>query len=79
MSGDFVYAIIRNVGNINSALGALSKIDCIDADAVAHDSYQLGQPPDYRRSNLGRPATKNDFGTFRRGDNFFFGASCGLD
>ena len=78
MSGDFVYAIIRNVGNINPALGAFGKIDRVDTDALAHDSFQLRQPPNNRRSNLGRAATKNDFGAFGTGDNFFFGASCGL-
>ena len=78
MGGDFVYAIVRDIGDLNAALGALGEIDRVDADAVAYDRFQLGQPPNNGCVDLGRAAAKNNLRPLRGGNNVIFGCSAGF-
>ena len=78
MGRDFVYAIVRNIGDIDPPSGALGEIHRIDADTIADDCFQCGQPPNNRCVDLGRAAAKYNLGSFRSGNNFIFGRSSGF-
>lgn len=59
MGGDFFYAIVGNISDVDPTLGTFRQIDRVDPDAIAHNGFELRKPADDRRGYF-RGATAED-------------------